>query len=152
VPALDEAAFALTLKVRPALVSLALGDPGELVKRAHDAGSKVMQQVTTVAQARQAAERGVDLVVGPGQRRRRLRGNGGRARAHPQVVDAVRPLPVVAAGGIADGRGLAAALMLGAEAINIGTRFLACEESPVSAAWKRSIVNAAARMLFAWTC
>jgi enoyl-[acyl-carrier protein] reductase II len=144
VPALDEAAFALTLKVRPKLISLALGDPGELVKRAHDAGSKVMQQVTTVAQARQAAERGVDLVVAQGSDGGGYVGTVGALALIPQVVDAVRPLPVVAAGGIADGRGLAAALMLGAEAINIGTRFLACEESPVSTAWKRSIVNAAA--------
>jgi len=121
----------LTLKVRPALVSLALGDPGELVKRAHDAGSKVMQQVTTVAQARQAAERGVDLVVAQGSDGRRLRGNGGRARAHP--AGGRRRAPAPRGRGrpeIADGRGLAAALMLGAEAINIGTRSSPAKNHP----------------------
>jgi nitronate monooxygenase/enoyl-[acyl-carrier protein] reductase II len=60
----------------------------------------------------------------------------------PQVVDAVRPLPVLASGGIADGRGIAAALLLGAEGVNLGTRFLASVEAPVSEAWKRAIVSA----------
>jgi nitronate monooxygenase/enoyl-[acyl-carrier protein] reductase II len=144
VPALDEATFAMTLKARPALISLALGDPGELVKRAHDAGSKVMQQVTTVAQARQAAERGVDLIVAQGSDGGGYVGTVAALPLIPQVVEAVRPLPVVAAGGIADGRGLAAALVLGAEGVNVGTRFLASEEAPIGLAWKRAIVNAAA--------
>lgn len=144
VPALDEVAFAMTLKARPALISLALGDPGELVKRAHDAGVKVMQQVTTVAQGRQAAERGVDIIVAQGNDGGGYVGPVAALALIPQVVDAVRPLPVVAAGGIADGRGLAAALVLGAEGINVGTRFLASEEAPISAAWKRSIVDASA--------
>ncbi|OGA56269.1 MAG: hypothetical protein A3G81_02005 [Betaproteobacteria bacterium RIFCSPLOWO2_12_FULL_65_14] len=62
----------------------------------------------------------------------------------PQGVDAVKPIPVVAAGGIADGRGIAAAFMLGAEGVNIGTRFLASVEAPISNAWKQSILNAKA--------
>jgi len=66
VQALDEDVFRMSLEARPALISMALADPGELVKRIHDAGSKVMQQVTTVAQARQAAERGVDIIVAQG--------------------------------------------------------------------------------------
>ena len=143
VPALDEAVFAMTLKARPALISLALGDPGDLVKRAHDAGIKVMQQVTTVAQGRQAAERGVDIIVAQGSEGGGYVGLVAAFALIPQVVDAVRPLPVVAAGGIADGRGLAAALVLGAEGINVGTRFLASEEAPIGLAWKRSIVDAA---------
>lgn len=63
VPELDESAFAMTLAAKPAVISFALGDPGELVKRAHDAGSLVVHQVTTVLQARQAAERGVDVII-----------------------------------------------------------------------------------------
>ncbi len=59
----------------------------------------------------------------------------------PQVVDAVHPIPVVAAGGIADGRGLAAALVLGAAGVNIGSRFLACEEAPISQGWKQALVD-----------
>lgn len=144
VPALDEDAFAITLAARPAVISLALGDPGQLVQRAHDAGILVVQQVTTVAQARQAAERGVDAIIAQGGECGGYGGPVAGLALIPQVVDAVRPLPVIAAGGIADGRGLAAALVLGAEGINIGTRFLASEEAPISLAWKRRIVDAAA--------
>jgi nitronate monooxygenase/enoyl-[acyl-carrier protein] reductase II len=142
VPALDEAAFTLTLKARPALISFALADAGDLVKRAHDAGSKVMQQVTTVAQASQAAESGVDIIVAQGSDGGGYIGKVGALALVPQVVDAVRPLPVVAAGGIADGRGLAAALLLGAEGVNVGTRFLATDEAPIGLAWKRMILDA----------
>ncbi len=144
VPELDETAFAMTLAAKPAVISLALGDPGELVKRAHDAGSLVVHQVTTVLQARQAAERGVDVIIAQGGE---AGGYGGAVAALaliPQVVDAVRPLPVVASGGIADGRGLAAALVLGAVGINLGTRFLASEEAQISPIWKQMIVDAAA--------
>ncbi len=63
----------------------------------------------------------------------------------PQVVDAVRPLPVIAAGGITDGRGLAAALMLGAQGVNVGTRFVATKESPVVDSWKQAIIRAKAQ-------
>lgn len=144
VPELDETAFAMTLAAKPAVISFALGDPGELVKRAHDAGSLVVHQVTTVLQARQAVERGVDVIIAQGGE---AGGYGGAVAALaliPQVVDAVRPLPVVAAGGIADGRGLAAALVLGAVGINVGTRFLASEEAQISPVWKQMIVDAAA--------
>jgi nitronate monooxygenase/enoyl-[acyl-carrier protein] reductase II len=60
----------------------------------------------------------------------------------PQVVDAVSPIPVVAAGGIFDGRGIAAALMLGAAGVNLGTRFLASKESPISKEWRQAIIAA----------
>lgn len=60
----------------------------------------------------------------------------------PQVVDAVAPIPVVAAGGIYDGRGIAAALMLGAAGVNLGTRFITSDEAPVSDEWKQAIARA----------
>src|SRR5436853_4730040 len=60
----------------------------------------------------------------------------------PQVVDAVSPIPVVAAGGIFDGRGIAAALMLGAAGVNMGTRFLASKEAPIDDAWKQALLAA----------
>ncbi len=144
VPALDEAAFAVTLAARPAVISLALGDPGELVRRAHGAGSIVVHQVTTALQARQAAERGVDVIIAQGGEAGGFAGAVAALALIPEVVDAVGPLPVVTAGGIADGRGLAAALVLGAEGINVGTRFLASEEAPISLEWKRMIVAGAA--------
>lgn len=144
VPDLYEDVFQLTLEARPAVVSMALGDPGELVKRIHDAGSKAMMQVTTVAQAVQAAERGVDIIVAQGSDGGGYIGSIGTMALVPQVVDAVKPVPVVAAGGIADGRGVAAALLLGAAGVNVGTRFLATHEAPISDAWKRAILDARA--------
>jgi nitronate monooxygenase/enoyl-[acyl-carrier protein] reductase II len=139
---LDEDAFAVTLAARPAVVSFALSDPGELVERAHRAGALVAHQVTTVAEARTAVEGGVDVIIAQGGE---AGGFGGRIAGLvlvPQVVDAVHPIPVVAAGGIADGRGLAAALCLGAQAVNIGTRFLATPEAPIHQDWKQAILAA----------
>ena len=139
---LNEEAFALTLRARPPVISLAGGDPGDLVNRAQDVGIRVIQQVHTVQQARQAAERGVDVLIAQGTE---AGGHGGTVATFallPQVVDAVSPIPVVAAGGIADGRGLAAALVLGAQGINVGTRFLASVEAPINQGWKKSIVEA----------
>jgi len=65
-PTLDGDAFRYTLAARPAVISFALGDPGDLVQQAHDVGAKVMVQVTTVGQASQAAERGVDVIIAQG--------------------------------------------------------------------------------------
>jgi len=143
IPDLDDAAFALTLKAGPAVVSFALDDPGTLVDRVHDAGSLAMQQVTTVAQASEAAERGVDIIIAQGGEAGGYGGSVAALPLVPQVVDAVRPVPVVAAGGIADGRGLAAALTLGAAGVNVGTRFLASQEAPIPSGWKETIIDAA---------
>jgi enoyl-[acyl-carrier protein] reductase II len=143
VPALDEEALQATLDERPAAISFALGDPGPLVDRVHEHGIKVIQQVHTVAQAREAAALGVDLVIAQGGE---AGGQGMLAGASamvlaPQVVDAVAPIPVLVAGGVADGRGLAAALALGAEGANVGTRFLASEEAGIDPAWKQRVVD-----------
>ena len=146
-PLLDEAAFAATLEARPAVISFALGEPGDLVVRAHDVGARVVHQVHTVAQARQAAEQGVDALIAQGSEA------GGQGLASgastlvlvPHVVNALRdlrPLPVLAAGGIADGRGLAAALVLGAAGANVGTRFLATHEAGAAPAWKQAVLAA----------
>ena len=139
----DEGAFAATLETAPAVVSFALGDPGRLVERAHAAGSLFMQQVHTVEQARLAADHGVDVVIAQGSEAGGFGGGVAALVLVPQVVVAVSPIPVVAAGGIADGRGLAAALVLGARGISAGTRFLACADADrVSDEWKRRIVAA----------
>jgi nitronate monooxygenase/enoyl-[acyl-carrier protein] reductase II len=144
VPLLNEEAFAATLAARPAAISFALADPGELVARARAVGARVIQQVHTVAQARQAAALGVDVIIAQGGEA------GGQGLAQgpsvmvlvPQVVDAVGAIPVLAAGGVADGRGLAAALVLGAQGANIGTRFLASTEASADDEWKRAILAA----------
>jgi len=139
---LDAEAFRHTLQAKPAVISFALGDPGDLVSQAHDVGARVMLQVTTVAQARQAAERGVDVIIAQGWESGGYCGDVSTMALVPQVVDAVVPIPVVAAGGIFDGRGVAAALMLGAAGVNIGTRFIASHESPASNSWKQAILGA----------
>src|SRR3989440_433723 len=141
-PTLDAEAFRHTLKARPAVISFALGDPGDLVRQAHDVGSRVMVQITTVAQAIQASERGVDVIIAQGGEAGGYGGNISTMALVPQVVDAVAPIPVVAAGGIFDGRGIAAALMLGAVGVNLGTRFLASKEAPISEEWKQAIAAA----------
>jgi nitronate monooxygenase/enoyl-[acyl-carrier protein] reductase II len=141
-PTLDAEAFRYTLAARPAVVSFALGDPGDLVKQAHDVGSKVMLQVTTVEQAAEAAERGVDVIIAQGGEAGGYGGSVSTMALVPQVVDAVSPVPVVAAGGIFDGRGIAAAFMLGAVGVNLGTRFLASKEAPISDEWKQAILRA----------
>jgi enoyl-[acyl-carrier protein] reductase II len=139
---LDADAFRATLEARPAVISFALGDPGDLVRQAHDVGSLVMLQVTTVAQAIQAAERGVDVIIAQGSEAGGYCGEVSTMALVPQVVDAVSPIPVVAAGGIFDGRGIAAALMLGASGVNLGTRFIATKEAPAPDTWKQAIVGA----------
>jgi enoyl-[acyl-carrier protein] reductase II len=141
-PVLDEDAFRHTLAARPAVISFALGDPGDLVQRAHDVGSKVMIQVTTVAQAIEAAERRADVIVAQGGEAGGYGGAVSTMALVPQVVDVVSPIPVVAAGGIFDGRGIAAAFMLGAVGVNMGTRFLASTEAPIDETWKAAIAAA----------
>lgn len=138
----NEEILTLILEVKPPIISFALGDPGDLVERAHEVGSLVMHQVSTVQQAKQAAERGVDVIIAQGSESGGFSGSVAALALIPQVVDAVRPIPVVAAGGIADGRGLAAALILGAQGINIGTGFLASVEAPISEIWKKAIISA----------
>jgi enoyl-[acyl-carrier protein] reductase II len=140
----DEEAFALTLQAAAGPVWFALGRPGPLVARAHERGLRVIHQVHTVEQAVQAAEDGVDVVIAQGGEAGGFGGEISTLALVPQVVDAVAPLPVVAAGGIADGRGLAAALALGAQGVNVGTRFLATPEARSSEAWRRGIVAARA--------
>jgi nitronate monooxygenase/enoyl-[acyl-carrier protein] reductase II len=140
---LDAEAFRHTLEARPAVISFALADPGDLVRQAHDVGASVMIQVTTVAQAVQAAERGADVINAQGGESGGYGGDVSAMALVPQVVDAVSPIPVVASGGIFDGRGIAAALMLGAVGVNLGTRFIASAESPAAMQWKKAITAAA---------
>ncbi|MEV5321169.1 nitronate monooxygenase [Streptomyces sp. NPDC052687] len=139
---LNEEAFEATLAERPAAVSFHLGVPEDLVRRAHDAGVLWIQQVMDVDQAGQAVRAGVDVIVAQGGEA------GGEVSTMvlvPQVVDVAGDIPVVAAGGIADGRGLAAALALGAQGVVIGTRLLASVEMRIAGEWKERIVAADAR-------
>jgi enoyl-[acyl-carrier protein] reductase II len=141
-----EDAFRFAIEeAKPKVISCALGNPKELVKKVHDAGLLFMHQVHTANQAREAADLGVDIIIAQGSEAGGFCSDVSSLALVPQVVDAVndQQIPVVAAGGIADGRGLAAALMLGAQGINIGTRFLASVEvALVNQQWKQRIITA----------
>ena len=123
-------------------MSFAMGDPGDYARRAHDAGCLVMQQVTTRKLAEQAVACMADVIVAQGSEAGGFSGFVSGLALIPQVVDVAGSIPVLAAGGIADGRGLAAALMLGAQGINFGTRFLTSVEAPVTDDWKRALLTA----------
>jgi enoyl-[acyl-carrier protein] reductase II len=141
----DPEVLEVVLADPPPVFSFALGEPGDLVARVHDAGAVFQQQVTTVEQAVQAAEAGVDVISAQGMESGGFSGQVATMALVPQVVDAVAPLPVLASGGIADGRGLVAALALGAQGVNIGSRFLACTECEVPDEWKAAILAAASQ-------
>ena len=112
----------------PVLV-LFWGDPAPYVAPAHRAGVKVILQVGSVAEARAAATAGVDAIIAQGvESGGHVRGTVSLSTLLPAVVAAVAPLPVLASGGIADGRGLACAIALGAQGVSMGTRFVASIE------------------------
>src|SRR5919107_360765 len=112
----------------------------EIVARAHGAGCLVMHMVSQAGDARRAAAAGADVVVAQGTEGGGHVGVMGTLALVPQAVDAVAPRPVLAAGGIADGRGLVAALALGAEGVLLGTRFLATQEASVPDGVKQAIL------------
>lgn len=124
------------------IVAHSFADPTPFVEPAHDAGALVLCQVRGVDAARRAAAAGVDAVTAQGTEAGGHTGRVSTLPLVPRVVDAVAPVPVVAAGGLADGRGIAAALMLGAEGVWIGTRFLGTTECGVSDAYKARVVAA----------
>lgn len=142
VPRLDEAAFALCLAERVPVLSFSWGDPGPWARRAREAGAVVVCQVTTHAAVPAMLVAGADVLIAQGTEAGGHSGFEPLAALLPAVVDAAAGVPVLAAGGIVDGRGLAAALALGAAGGWLGTRFLATPEAPVSAAWKAAIVAA----------
>ena len=139
---LDPEAFRYTLEAQPRVISFTLADPGDLVRQAHDVGSLAMLQVTTVAQAVRGAELGLDVIIAQGSELGGYCGDVSTMALVPQVVDAISPIPVVASGGIFDGRGIAAAIMLGAAGVNLGTRFIASKEAPAPERWKQAIAAA----------
>jgi enoyl-[acyl-carrier protein] reductase II len=118
-----------------------LGNPAQWVPEMHRRGMKVLAVVGNVKNARRVAEGGADIVVAQGHEGGGHTGRIGTLALVPQVVDAVKPKPVVAAGGIADGRGLMAALALGACGIWVGTRFVATYEAFGHLNYKNKIVE-----------
>jgi NAD(P)H-dependent flavin oxidoreductase YrpB (nitropropane dioxygenase family) len=141
-PALVMKQFEVLLEERVPLFVSGLGNPAPVIDRAHQQGMKVMACVGNVKTAKRVAASGVDAIAATGWE---AGGHGGRIGIFtlvPQVVDAVHPIPVVAAGGIADGRQVAAALMLGAQGVWVGSLFLATEEAPIPQWYKALILMA----------
>lgn len=125
------------------IVSLFYGDPAGYVEQIHDASGLVLHTVGSAEEARQSVANGVDVVVAQGWEA------GGHVRSQvatlplvAAVVDAVAPVPVIAAGGIGDARGVAAVLALGAQAAWLGTRFLLAKEMPVHEEYRRRLLKA----------
>lgn len=135
--------LAAALAHKPAAVMLSFGDAAPFVEPIKASGAALIMQIQSVADAKQAVALGADVVVAQGTEA----GGHGAARGSmaltPAVVDAAGAVPVAAAGGIADGRGLAAALALGASGVLIGTRFYASEEAFGKPAIKQHLVDSA---------
>ncbi len=126
------------------IVSFMRGNPGGYIKAVHDAGGVVLHTVGSAEEARRAVAAGVDVVVAQGwEAGGHVWGTVATLPLVPAVVDAVAPVPVIAAGGIGDARGVAAVLALGAQAAWLGTRFLLAEEMPLHEDYRRRLIAAA---------
>jgi len=134
----------LVCRERVPVVTTGAGNPGPVIPRLKEAGIKVLPVVSSVPLAVRLVRAGADGVVAEGSESGGHIGETSTMALVPQVVDAV-PVPVVAAGGIADGRGLAAALTLGAEGVQMGTRFVASAECIAHPAYKEAILKAGDR-------
>ena len=147
----DPAMAEVIEEAKPAVVSFHFGLPHELLlARVKHTGAKIYSSATTVAEARWLEDHGVDAIIAQGAEAGGHRGMfltediGGQPGLFallPQVADAVR-VPVIAAGGIADGRGIAAAFMLGAAAVQIGTAYLSTPQSTISAIHRAALRSA----------
>jgi nitronate monooxygenase len=135
-----EAALEAGLKI----VSFMWGDPGSYIMAVHDAGGIVLATVGSAEEARRAVGSGVDVVVAQGwEAGGHVWGTVATLPLVPAVVDAVAPVPVIAAGGIGDARGVAAVLALGAQAAWLGTRFLLAQEMPIHEDYRHALIAAA---------
>lgn len=140
----DKPALDAVFDARPPVFSTAWAWPEQdlhdLFSRAHELGAHALHMVSGVPEAIRAVEAGADAVVAQGTEGGGHVGLMGTMALVPQVVRAVAPVPVLAAGGIATGEGLAAALVLGADGVLVGTRFLATPEAPVADGFKKVIL------------
>ena len=141
--AADTATVEHALQYRPAAVMLSFGDPRPFIPPIRQARAALILQVTDVEEARQAVDLGADVIVAQGTEAGGHGARRGRSTLPfvPVVVDLAAPTPVLAAGGIGDGRGVAAALALGAAGALIGTRFQATAEGLADPAIKKAIVE-----------
>ncbi|MCM1299776.1 MAG: nitronate monooxygenase, partial [[Eubacterium] siraeum] len=123
------------------VVTTGAGNPGKFMAAWKEAGIKVIPVIPSVALAKRMERAGADAVVAEGTESGGHIGENTTMCLVPQVVDALE-IPVIAAGGIADGRGIAASFMLGAEGVQLGTRFLAAEECQIHSTYKQLVIDA----------
>lgn len=123
------------------VITTGAGNPGKYISRLKEHGIKVIPVVASVALAKRVARAGADAVVAEGTEAGGHIGESTTMAMIPQMADAL-DIPVIAAGGIADGRGIAAAYMLGAKGVQIGTRFLVAEECTVAQSYKDAVIKA----------
>ncbi|QTX32919.1 enoyl-[acyl-carrier-protein] reductase FabK [Aminithiophilus ramosus] len=142
-PTADEA-LALAADYRVPIVTTGAGSPGKVLERLKPLGTVVIPVIASVAHARRVEKQGADAVVAEGSEAGGHIGETTTMALVPQVADAVS-IPVIAAGGIADGRGVAAAFCLGAEGVQVGTRFLCSAECRVHEAYKQAVLDAGDR-------
>ncbi|HEY7908684.1 MAG TPA: nitronate monooxygenase [Thermomicrobiales bacterium] len=133
---------AVAIAERVPVITHSFADPTPFVAEIHAAGILIVCQVQTVAQARVAAQAGVDAIAAQGTEAGGHTGYSGTMPLVPAVVDVAAGIPVIAAGGIADGRGMAAAFMLGADGVWLGSRFVASREAE-GGSWVKERVVAA---------
>jgi nitronate monooxygenase len=144
-PILQEGQIETCLVEQVPILVLFWGDPEPYVRKAHRRGTKVFIQVGSIDEAQAAARTGVDAIIAQGfEAGGHVKSTVALSTIVPTVVEAVKPVPVIAAGGVANGRGLVAALSLGAQAVSMGTRFLASEETRVVHAYKERVVQSTA--------
>jgi enoyl-[acyl-carrier protein] reductase II len=134
-------ALELAAKHRVPIVTTGAGSPGKVLSRLKPLETVVIPVVASVAQARRVEKQGADAVVAEGMEAGGHIGELTTMALVPQVVSALK-IPVIAAGGIADGRGVAAAFALGAEGVQLGTRFICCNECTAHDNFKKAVLNA----------
>jgi len=139
-PTADDA-VELAAKHKVPIVTTGAGSPGKVIEKLKPMGTVIIPVIASVAQAKRVEKQGADAVVAEGTEAGGHIGDLTTMVLVPQIVDAVQ-LPVIAAGGIADGRGITAAFCLGAEGIQIGTRMVCCTECTVHQNYKQAIINA----------
>ncbi|OQX63352.1 MAG: 2-nitropropane dioxygenase [Desulfococcus sp. 4484_241] len=135
------AAVDICIEEKVPLFASGLGNPEFMVEKAHAAGMKVLAVVGNAKNAGRVARSGVDLVAAQGHEGGGHTGRIGTMALLPQAIDAAHPVPVLAAGGIGDGRGLAAALAMGCIGVWVGTRFLATNEGGAMELCKKRILS-----------
>ncbi len=136
-----EAALEVAVKQKVPVVTTGAGSPGKFLERLKPLGTIVIPVVASVAQARRVERQGADAVIAEGMEAGGHIGELTTMVLTPQISEAVK-IPVITAGGVVDGRGIAAAFMLGAQGVQVGTRFICCEECTVHKNYKQAVLDA----------